>query len=246
MLLLVKVSLTSCTSDMHDINEIHQRIARAMAMVNAYSVGSLTKCGSVGNDAQFCGVKYPVPEYVQYFGKSYDNVAKSVVNGIKNNPSLKVSPACVHDVKGLYCNLMFPRCDMQSNEITFNTSNCINSDVKCPTAVHNYIRKSHICDFVPKGSFYLNDCIKPPSYNYQTCPKAPDAVRIPKFLANNPLFQDTTATTFKQFLKKSNVSDHCIQVAMQLECGATAFCSPNRTLLLTTITKRVCHNFYNW
>lgn len=228
-------------------SELERRVARAMTMVNAYSFGSLTRCAAGGgNIAPFCGITYPVPEYVQIDAKAYDNAAQAIVNGIRNNPQYQASTACVQDMKSFYCNLLFPRCDPLRNEVIYNTSNCVNADEKCPQVVHDSLKKSRICDFIPRGTFYLNDCVKPPSFTYQTCPTAPSGVLIPKFLSANPVFQDISATSFKAYLKKEKVSDHCIQVAMHLECAATPFCSPNKTLLLTTITQRVCTNFYNW
>ncbi|EDV23921.1 uncharacterized protein TRIADDRAFT_57634 [Trichoplax adhaerens] len=238
-LIIAQVAVLSSASEL-------DRLTRAVNMIKAYSAGSLTTCAAVGNNAPFCDVSYPVPEYAQRDAKALDRAAQTIVNGIKNSPSVSASQACLRDIKGLYCNIMFPRCDRVRNEISFNTSNCINADEKCPQSIRDNIKKGHLCDYIPRGKFYLNDCIKPPSYSYKTCPNAPNAVLIPKFLVAEPVLQDNGATALKKYLKSKKVSDACINTAMQLECGVIPFCSPNKTLLLTTLTQSVCKNFINW
>ncbi|EDV23920.1 uncharacterized protein TRIADDRAFT_57633 [Trichoplax adhaerens] len=234
------------SSLIQDVNTLSPTKRGKRSTVKAYSYNSLTSCANIGNIATYCGVNYPVPNVIKTDATRLVVAAKALVNYIKNGPQFNAPAACVNDIKNTYCSILFPRCDSKRNEVSFNTSNCINSYNNCPDSVKKILPSYINCDVIPKGAFYLNDCIKPPSFNLKNCPNPPSNVLIPRYLTMDPLLVDTSIPNLRSFMQTQGNNKLCIQSFVDFLCADIPFCSQDRTMLLTTATTGKCQSSFSW
>ena len=140
--------------------------------------------------------------------------------------------------------MIFPRCNITSNQIIFNTSNCYAATSRCPPIVDSVIRQTALCQNIPTGP--LDTCVKPLKIHYHYCPNRPSLVYVPKFLLLDRLLIDIAAKYQINILKLGGAKEQCIQKFLNLMCQATPFCSPDKKSLMTSVTKQMCYEAINW
>lgn len=162
-------------------------------------------------------------------------------------PDIHIYDKCITNIKKLYCNLIFPRCDITTNQVIFtNSSNCYAATSSCPPVVNSAIRHSELCQNIPTGQFKLDTCVIAPKMHYHNCPNRPSLVAVPKFLILNRLLVDIAASYQVNILKANGASDQCIQKFVNVMCQSVPFCSPDKKSLMTAMTKQTCYNSINW
>lgn len=217
-------------------------------MVNAYSLGPLNFCGNALPTARaLCNINYKIPGITTKFSALFSNDIVTLTNGsVSSVPASQVTSACKAEIQNFYCRLFFPSCDAAAELITYNLPNCTNYGKTCPKKVYDNLHRINICQVVPSGSFRTDVCVKPNVEGTKICPKPPAKFMAPQWLRHEDRLNDRSIQGINLALKYYNVSASCTKTMQQYICGSQLFCSPDKTKVLTTATRRTCQNALKW